>query len=182
MLRDKSILKEQLNQFTKSELIGMLTKISAKRFNYEFLLINYLDTENGEQLLFDEAKTDIDFIVQKKFRGRSIQHQMSARLKSCIERIKDFTKETKDRKLEADLILYVLEIQFTNNSEIFGAKHSSYDYKVGLLLKKLISLITTKLHADYLLDYQDEINTMLTLLHQSSDRINTIKSLPLQIE
>lgn len=182
MLRDKSILKKELSDFTKSELVDILTKISAKRFNYEFLLVNYLDPENGEQLLFDEAKAAIDLLLQKEVRGRSIQHQMATRLKACTNRIKEFTEETKSRKLEADLTLYVLQAQFSNNPGVFGAKHSTYDYRVGLLLKRLIGLITTKLHADYLLDYQEQVNTMLTLLHQSSNRINTIKSLPLLIE
>ena len=182
MLRNKAILKEQLNRFSKSELVDILTKISAKRFNYEFLLVNYLDPESGEQLLFEDAKEDIELLINKEFKGRTVQHQMVKRLKACTNRIKDFTEETKDRKLEVDLILYVLEIQFSNNSKIFGAKYSGYDYKVGLLLKKLISLINTKLHADYLVDYQDTINTMLTLLHKTSNRINTIKSLPKRIE
>lgn len=182
MLRNKSILKEQLNRFTKSELVDILAKISAKRFNYEFLLVNYLDTEGGEELLFEEAKEDIILLTQKEFKGRTAQHQMVKSLKACTNRIKDFTEETKDKKLEADLTLLVLRIQFSENAEIFGAKYSGYDYKVGLLLKRLINLISTKLHADYLVDYQDEINTMLNMLHQTSNRINTIKSLPKKIE
>ncbi len=182
MLRNKSVLKEQLNRFTKSELVDILAKISTKRFNYEFLLVNYLDVEDGEQFLFEEAKEDIERIINKEFKGRTAQHQMVKRLKACTNRIKDFTEETKDKKLEADLILYVLEIQFRENSDFFGAKYSGYDYKVGLLLKRLIGLIKTKLHADYLVDFQEQINTMLSKLHKTSDRINTIKALPKKIE
>jgi len=182
MLRNKSILKEQLNRFSKAELVEILTKISTKRFNYEFLLVKYLDPEGGEQLLFEDAKVDIEFLMQKEFKGRTLPHQMVKRLKACTNRIKNFTEETKDKKLEADLILYVLEIQFRDNSQVFGAKYSGYDYKVGLLLKRLIGLVTNKLHVDYFVDYQDKINKMLTLIHQSSNRINTIKSLPNSIE
>lgn len=181
MLRNKAILKEQLERFSKSELVDILTKISAKRFNYEFLLVKYLDPESGEQLLFEDTKEDIELLVNKEFKGRTVQHQMVKRLKACTNRIKDFTEETKDRKLEADLILYVLEIQFRDNSDVFGAKYSGYDYKVGLLLKRLINLVSTKLHADYLVDYQDKINMMLSSLHHTSNRINTIKSLPKEL-
>lgn len=178
MLRNKTILKNQLNNFSKAELIQMLTKIAAKRFNYEFLLVNYLDTENGEMLLFEETIEQIDILIIKEYKGRTQAHQMVKRLKACTRCIKDFTQETKDKKLEADLILYVLEIQLDKNSTVFGAKYAGYDYKVGLLLKKLITLVTTKLHEDYLLDYQDIINKMLHTLHRTSNRINTIKSLP----
>lgn len=181
MLRNKAILKEQLNRFTKAELVEILAKMSTKRFNYEFLLVKYLDPEGGEELLFEDAKEDIEHLMDKEFKGRTIQHQMVKRLKACTNRIKDFTEETQDKKLEADLILYVLEIQFQDNSHVFGAKYSGYDYKVGLLLKKLIGLVNTKLHDDYFVDYQDKINMMLTSLHHTSNRINTIKSLPKEL-
>jgi len=59
---------------------------------------------------------------------------------------------------------------------------SGYDYKVGLLLKRLITLATKKMHPDYLVDYQEKINDFLTQLHKTSNRINTIKELPEKIE
>jgi len=65
---------------------------------------------------------------------------------------------------------------------MFGARVSGYDYKVGLLLKRLITLVTKRLHPDYLIDYQDKINEFLTKLHHTSNRINTIKELPQIIE
>jgi len=65
---------------------------------------------------------------------------------------------------------------------MFGARFSGYDYKVGLLLKRLINLVTKKLHPDYLIDYQDKLNEFLSKLHHTSNRINTIYDLPQQIE
>lgn len=175
---NKTILKEQLALLPKKELEQMLLKLAAKRFNYEFLLVNFLDPEAGEQTLFDEAKENILELHQKTYKGRTIQHQFTKRLLACNKRIIEFTVETKSKKLEADLILYVLELQFANKKTVFGAKFSGYDYKVGLLLKKLITLVTKKLHPDYFIDYQDKINEFLSKIHQTSDRINTISNLP----
>jgi len=76
----------------------------------------------------------------------------------------------------------VLEKQFSQPVKVFGARFSGYDYKVGLLLKKLISLVTKKLHPDYLIDYQDKINEFLVRIHTTSDRINTIYDLPQLLE
>jgi hypothetical protein len=104
------------------------------------------------------------------------------KLNACTKRINEFTVETKSKKLEADLILHVLELQFSHSARIFGARFSGYDYKVGLLLKKLIGIVTKKLHPDYLIDYQDKINEFLSKLHHSSNRINTIRELPEIIE
>lgn len=177
----KAILKEQLQQLTKQELVNVVLKLSGKGYNYEYLLVNYLDPEGGEQTLFEEAKEAIDLLCEKEYKGRTIQHQLAKKLNACTKRIKEFTVETKSKKLEADLILYVLELQFAQSSKIFGARFSGYDYKVALLLKKLISLVTKKLHPDYFIDYQDKINDFLLKIHYTSDRINTVYDLPREI-
>ena len=179
---NKAILKEQVAELSKKELVEIVLKLAAKRYNYEFLLVNFLDKDGGEQTLFDEAKEDIDKLCQKEFKGRTIQHQIAKRLNACTKRITEFTIETNNKKLEADLVLYVLELQFAYPPKVFGARFSGYDYKVGLLLKKLISLVTKKLHPDYLIDYQDKTNEFLAKLHKTSNRINTIYDLPTKIE
>lgn len=182
MPRDKAILKEQVNELSKKELVDIVLKLAGKRYNYEFLLVNFLDKDGGELTLFEEAKEAIDALNQKEFKGRTIQHQKVKRLNACTKRITEFTVETKNKKLEADLILYVLEKQFENPAKVFGARFSGYDYKVGLLLKRLINILTKRLHPDYLIDYQDKVNEFLTKLHHTSNRINTIKELPQLIE
>ncbi|MDO9152266.1 MAG: hypothetical protein Q7U47_00885 [Paludibacter sp.] len=182
MPRDKTILKEQLSQLSKMELVDMLVKLSGKRFNYEFLLVNFLDRDGGEQTLFEEAKEDIDKLCQKEYKGSTLQKQAVNKLNACVKRINEFTVETKSKKLEADLVLYVLILQFSNPVKVFGARVSGYDYKVGLLLKRLITLVTKKMHPDYLVDYQDVINEFLVKLHKTSNRIQTIKELPLSID
>ena len=182
MPREKAILKEQVNELSKKELVDIVLKLAGKRYNYEYLLVNFLDKDGGEQTLFEEAKEDIDKLCQKEYKGRTIQHQLVKKLNACSKRIVEFTVETKSKKLQADLVFYLLEIQFANPAKVFGARFSGYDYKVGLLLKKLISLVTKKLHPDYLIDYQDKINEYLIKIHKSSDRINTIYDLPQHID
>jgi hypothetical protein len=178
MVGKKILLKEQLAQLSKKELVDMILKLSGKRYNYEYLLVNFLDPDGGEQTLFEETKEDINLLCQKEYRGSTIQKQSVNKLNACVKCINEFTVETKSKKLEADLVLYVLELQFANPKKVFGAKFSGYDYKVGLLLKRLIKLVTKKMHPDYMIDYQDRINEFLSRLHRTSNRINTIKELP----
>lgn len=179
---NKPILKEQLAQLSKKELEEMVLKLAGKRYNYEFLLVNFLDTDGGEQTLYEEAMEDIDRLCEKEYKGSTELKKLVKKLNACVKRINEFTIETKSKKLEADLVLYVLELQFANPVKVFGARVSGYDYKVGLLLKRLITLVTKRLHPDYLVDYQDKINDLLTRLHKTSNRINTIKELPYQID
>jgi hypothetical protein len=182
MAFNKTILKEQLAQLSKKELAEMVLKLAGKRYNYEFLLVNFLDKNGGELTLFDEAKDDIDLLCEKEYKGSTELKKLVKKLNACVKRINEFTIETKSKKLEADLVLYVLELQFKNPEKVFGARVSGYDYKVALLLKRLISLVTKKIHPDYLVDYQDKINDMLERLHATSNRINTIKELPSSID
>ncbi|MDD3078833.1 MAG: hypothetical protein PHH37_06985 [Paludibacter sp.] len=178
MPRNKVILKEQLLQLSKKELVDMVLKLSAKRFNYEYLLVNFLDPDNGEQILFEEALQELQILFDKEFKGRTLQHQRVKMLTACMKRIKDFTVETKNKKLEADLLIFILEHELSQKGNYLGAKYSGYDYKVALILKKTITIVTQKLHPDYLLDYLDIINKMLRKLHQTSERINTVRNLP----
>ena len=82
MPRDKAILKEQLAQLSKKELAEMVLKLAGKRYNYEFLLVNFLDKDGGEQTLFDKTKEEIDILCLKEFKGRTIQHQLVKKLNS----------------------------------------------------------------------------------------------------
>lgn len=182
MAHNKAILKEQLNLYTKSELVEMLMKLSAKRLNYEYLLVNFLDKTGGEQTLFDETIEKIDKLCEKTYNGSTIQKQALNKLNACVKCINEFTIEAKNKKLEADLILYVLKLQFENHKKIFGTRISGFDYKVGLLLKRLITIVTKKIHPDYLIDYQDAINEFLVKLHKTSNRIQTVRELPESID
>ncbi|MFZ4581774.1 MAG: hypothetical protein ACOYM7_03900 [Paludibacter sp.] len=178
---NKAILKEQLQFFPKSELVEMLLKLSKKGHNYDFLLINYLDTEGGEQQLFDETIEKLIAVSDKEFKGRTVQHQRVKMLSASIKCINEFMVEAKNKKLEADLICWVLVREFEQPASMFGAKFSGYDFKIGLLTKRLIGLVQNKLHPDYFIDYQDQLNEFLTKLHKTSNRINTIKALPYSV-
>ncbi|MDR3651742.1 MAG: hypothetical protein P4L34_02075 [Paludibacter sp.] len=182
MVRNKILLKEQVNELSKNELVDIVLKLAAKRYNYEFMLVNFLDKEGGEHTLFEQAKEDIDMLWKKDFKGSTELKKLVKKLNACTKRIAEFTIEAKNKKLEADLVLYLLELQFSNPLKMFGAHVSGYDYKVGLLVKRLIALVTKKLHPDYFVDYQDKINEFLKRLHHSSNRINTIKELPVFLE
>lgn len=182
MVHNKALLKEQVSELSKKELVEIVIKLSAKKPNFNFLLINYLDKNGGEQSLYDEVIEDIEVLYQKEYKGRTIQHQMVKRLKASTKKLTEFTSSVKNKKLEADLMVYLLELELSQPSKVFGARFSGYDYKVGLLLKKLISLVSKKMHPDYLIDYQDKINDFLDKIHQTSNQIQTIKDLPNAIE
>ena len=177
-----SDIKDQIYGLSKNELVEIVLKLASKKNNYEYLLINYLDKIGGEQSLYIEAVSDIDKLWGKDYNGRTPQHKAVKKLGACTKRLEAFVHNTNDKKLHANLMVYVLEVQFKQPTSIFGERFSGYDFKVGLLLKRLINLIETKMHPDYKLDYQDKINEFLQKLHSTSNHIKTILEMPLSVD
>jgi hypothetical protein len=141
-------------------------------------MINYLDKELGETDLFERAKADLEMIFRKRHKGFSQELQLANMLGACIKRINEFTAVSKNRSLEADLLLYVLEIPFSLPANMFGTCFTQYDTKVAMIVKRLITVVTKKLHEDYKAEYEDIINGYLEILHRRSNHIDSIYNMP----
>jgi len=82
--------------------------------------------------------------------------------------------------MEADLLLYVLEIPFSLSTDYFGTCFTKYDFKVGQIVKRLVTLVTKNLDEEYRADYEDKINNCLEILHRNSNHIDLIFNCPSQ--
>ncbi|MEI8204607.1 MAG: hypothetical protein WCH34_16425 [Bacteroidota bacterium] len=182
MAKISSEVKEKIKTLSKEELEKLVIKAATKdKGFYDFLLVNYIDKELGEKDLFQQAIDDLDVLFYKRYKGLSETLQMTNMLVACSKRINEFSDICKNKYLEADLIIYVLEIAFANTKE-FGTSFTAFDYKVAMLVKRLITLVTKKMHEDYMLDYKEKINYFLKVLHQNSDHIDSIYAMPKTLE
>ena len=98
-------------------------------------------------------------------------------LGACAKRVTEFSKNCKNKNLEADLLLYVLAIPFSLNPAMFGTCFTAYNYKVAALLKRLITLVDSKMHLDFKIEYQSKINGYLSVLHRYSSHLDYVYSL-----
>jgi len=175
-------IKNGIKSLTHEELEKLVLKAAVKsRAFHDYLVVNYIDKESGEKELFEKAKADIDRLMMKSYKGFSQQLRMANMLGACSKRIAEFSKICKNKNLEADLILYVLKEPFSYPSQFFGTCFTAFDYKVGLLVQRLITLVTKKMHEDFLHDYSPLINDYLNRLHGISDHVDTIYKLPAKI-
>jgi len=85
--------------------LDIVLKLAAKKENYDFLMVNYLDKKEGEMDLFKEAKEDIDCLCDKRYKDYAEEMKLANLMSTCVKRINEFTKVSKNKKLEADLIL-----------------------------------------------------------------------------
>jgi hypothetical protein len=175
MPRLSAEIKEQIKNLSRKELEEIVLKTASKEQTiHDFILINYLDKETGEKELFEKAKADLDILFNKRYKGFVEQIQFANMLTVAMKRVNEFTKVSKNKVFETDLILYVLVVPFSANDSIFGTCFTAFDSKVAQIVKRLITLVTTKLHPDYLADYQDTINVYLKILHQRSGFLDTV--------
>jgi hypothetical protein len=171
--------KAQLKNLPLKDLQQIVLKVAAKEKSiYEYLLVNYLDQESGEQALYEETIADLDLLFSKGYRGFSEQLQLANMLAACIKRINEFTKVSNNKVMEADLLVYVIEVPFSLSTNLFGTCFTRYDSKVAQIVKRLINLVTKKMHEDYKIEYAEKINGYLKVLHRTSSHIDTVYGLP----
>lgn len=174
--------KERIKNLEYSELQNIVIKLSSKEKSvYDYVYANYLDKEFGEKELFETTKADLEIIFRKRHKGFSEQLQIANMLGACVKRINEFCKISKNKTLEADLLLHILEIPFSLTTNMFGTCFTQYDTKVAIIVKRLINIVTRKLHEDYRIEYAETINDYLQILHRTSSHIDTVYNLPKEI-
>jgi hypothetical protein len=103
-------------------------------------------------------------------------------LAACSKRIVEFSKVCKNKNLEADLLVHVLKIPFSMSDDIFGTCFTALNYKVVLLLRRLMSIVQTKLHPDFMVDYRPVIDNYLDILHRECSYLDYVNALPGKLE
>jgi hypothetical protein len=182
MPRLSSEIKQQVKELPKEKLEEVILKMAAKdKSFYDFLQVNYLDKSGGETDLFEKTKVDLDKLFVKSYKGYAEQLKLVKMLNTCIKRVNEFTKVSKNKVFEADLLLYILDEVFGYSNNMFGTCFTTYDTRVGIILRRLVNLVQSKLHPDHLIGYQDKINKYLTILHRISNHIDAIYGLPKSI-
>jgi hypothetical protein len=163
----------------RSELEKLVLKAASNDKGFhDYLLVNYGDTESGEKELYEKALTDLDIILSKRHKGFGDEEKKGNALQVCSKRIDEFGKVCKNKKYELDLIMYLLQKVFYNSYLSFGTCFTNYDYRVSLLLKKAIKILTTKLHEDYKVDYVEDINHYLMKFKASAGFFDFVAALP----
>lgn len=171
--------KEQIKQLDIKSLQEIVVKLATKdKMAFDFIKVNYLDKEFGEQDLFEEAKSDLLDIFMKSQKAYAPELKMAKTLAECVRRINAFTKVSTNKIMEADLLVFVLEEAFSLPDEMFGTCFTQFDNKVASMLGRLINIVTKKLHQDHLNDYRDSINYYLETLHKNAFFVPKISQMP----
>jgi len=177
MPRLNSDFKQQIKELSKTELEEIVIKMAAKEKSvYDFVVVKYLEKTSGEQELFEQTKNSLNALFIKGYKGRSDEVRLAHMISACVKKVAEFSEVSSNKNLDAQLLMYVLKNSFY--SENLGTCFTAYENKLASLIRKIITIITKKLHPDYLVEYQEDINNYLTILHKKSNSLDYIYELP----
>lgn len=178
MAEVEQAVKEAIANLSKVELEKLVLKAAQQSKGFhDFLFSSYADQEVAKQALFDSAKEDLTFLFTKSYRGRTEELRVAALLSDCHKRITQFEKVCKDKEQVLQLVMYVLTIPFSLNSNMFCTCFTTYNRAVFLLVRKSISLLT-KVHEDFRIEYASKINEYLKVLHRTSNQLDYVYAMP----
>lgn len=175
---DESI-KQTVARLSKNELEKLVIRVAQKYEQFHnYLLVTHADPKFGEEFLFEQAKTDLEILFRKRYKGFSEELQLANMLAASLKRINEFGKVCKNSELELRLIMEALSIPFTQSTNMFCTCFTAYNHKVYLLLRKAVTILQKKLHEDFKLEYEARLNEYLNIMHRTSGHLDYIYNLP----
>ncbi len=179
MPRLTSETKKQIRELSRTDLENIVLKFAAKdKFLLSYLQVTYLNPEYGEADLFDETRESLEALFTKSFKGKTESMRRSRQLTACLKCIAGFTKIVRKPHLEVELLLFVLDEEFGSPPYPLSA---AYENRLARIAKKVIGLITTKVHEDYQLEYAGKVNGYLLTLHRTLPYNPVVRTLPHRI-
>lgn len=177
MKRSKTEIKALVNAYSKSELAEMVIAMASRKEYYDYLSVHFFDKQEGELELYQKAIEDIDKLWIKRYKGFSEELRIANMIGACNKRVSEFAKISKNKKLEADLLMYILNHVFSYYQGLLGTCFTPFDTKVALTVRRVLTLLK-KLHPDYHIEYEEKINSYLDVLHRRSNHLDSVYNMP----
>jgi len=149
---------------------------------YDFINLRYLKNKEAEEELFEKTSAFIrNYIYFPGGRG-VIQRRLKSGMDKCIKQINHYAIMSANKKREADLLLLLIDSTLEAYTDELGTCFTTFDSKLALTTKRLLSLVTKKLHPDYFIEYEDELNRFLRILHARSSHLDIVYHMPQRAE
>jgi len=172
---------ENVNQLSLKQLQSAVLTYAKKNDDFcNFIILNYFnDTEHLTQI-FNETEEQVIHALNSGSRG-NIYQQLAASIDKSIKHINHYRDLTKDKIGEARLLHFVLDYFFKHYSQFLGTCFTVFDSKLSRTVSRFIGLVNNKLHSDYKIEFEDDINNYLIILHQKSNHLDFVYLLPHKI-
>ncbi len=177
-------LQPYLLSLTTKQKDKLLEKLLKKdKLLMEQLYFKHMSAPEELDARYLEFEDKVKDTLFARYRGPSDELEMAKGIGEAKKVINQFTKIDKRPEKEAELLILILEIVFNdaNNPASFGTCWSKYDLSVTQTLKRLITIIRTKLHEDHLLDYKSAVDSYLAQIWKAAGFHDFVWELPKEL-
>lgn len=175
--------KKVISEIPADELQKLVLQAASKSQEiYDWINIRYVDGQEAKNQLFKEAKDNaLGEIYAYSDRG-IIQKSLAKAIGNAVKHINYYVKITNDVVGEAELLNSILKFVFESFADDLGTCWTVFDSKLAVTTNRLYNLVTKKLHQDYRVEYRDNLNHYLEILHSQSNYLDYIFSMPKSME
>jgi len=160
----------------KDKLLLQLLRKNPKAINK----IYYQQVAGKEEIemLIEDLKNEISALLSDELfkRGR-FQKNMARGIRNASQAINEYTSVLRPEQ-ESALYLHILDIIFKDMSQALGTCWTTFDHKVAQTLSKVVTLVSKKLHEDYRVEFEEQVNDYLQRLKKTSSHLDYVYNLP----
>jgi hypothetical protein len=175
MIKIEETLKDAILQMPQKEKDKILLRLIAKdemlvaKLNHQ-LLENEDDTLEQRQNLLAEIKKAISFKGRRNDEYYHTPGTLMMVLRSCNAAISQHFKITKDKMGEIELSLTLVNEAFTHHQKMLAEKTKRADNFAEYVVKKAEFILKKleKIHEDYYVELEREVDKMLAFVHNYS--------------
>ncbi len=178
MEKDWKAIQKQITSLSKGDLEKLVLKgMRSNKAYFEFVWVNYLDKEFGEEDFLSKGKSEVENLLLKSYRGRCDELRRAAAIDSCKKRIEELNKVARQKDKILELTLFVLEHNLVEYPDLAGTCFTKYDYAYYLLFKKGKTIFYS-LHEDIQHEFRDRLQKILSQLKRHSSHLDYVYDLP----
>ncbi|ALW86559.1 hypothetical protein AUC43_16610 [Hymenobacter sedentarius] len=116
----------------------------------------------------EEAADRIHELFNVAVSGRLLNRSLVKALRASVQEAARARRITKSKQLEVDLLVYILRQCIDNYSGQFDSVYDGFFNATARLAARLPAMILKNLHEDLWLEYKEELDEMLSNLHNRS--------------
>lgn len=134
---------------------------------YDTLCFELLPDATTETV-FEQASDRIHELFNVAVTGRLLNRSLTKALQKATKEVARARRITKDKRLEIDLNLYMLQLIFDNYTGQFESVYAGFYTATARLAARTTQLVASNLHEDLWLEYKAEVDGYLQQLHGRS--------------
>jgi hypothetical protein len=171
--------REAIKSFSQKDLQKIVLELAGKKQEtYDYLNVKYVAQKDASHSLFEDTKASMSLELDVEFGRGPIQKRLKRAIANVVKKINYFVKVAKNKEQEAELLLCLLELVFEKHESDLGTVFTTFDFTLCRTTNRLLNLVTKKLHEDHLIEYQDQLNRFLSILHKKCSHIDFVYTMP----